>query len=72
MLILAYSAGLLAACATAYQPVPPGHAGPTAHLAGSSLYVDSGRAEVFALMAVDGLTVENTFGASAQASLSKA
>lgn len=57
----------LAACAT-YEPVPKDYTGPTAVIADSGISEDGTKAQLFALMEVDGNRVGNAFGASAAAS----
>ena len=57
----------LAGCAT-YQPVPQGYTGPTASVRDSGISEDSTKAQMFALMEIDGNRIANAFGASAIAS----
>jgi hypothetical protein len=64
-LILASS---LIGCA-AYQPVPEGYTGPTAKVADTGDYVDAyTKGQIFALMAVDGQRIKDSFWASNMAS----
>lgn len=58
---------LLHGCAT-YKPVPEGYAGPVAIVSDSGFSEDGTKAQIFALIEVDGHTIQNSFGASASAS----
>ena len=58
---------LLAGCAS-FEPVPKGYTGPTATVRDSGFSEDGTKAQLFALMEVDGNRVGNAFGASANAS----
>ncbi|MBI4998435.1 MAG: hypothetical protein HZC22_16375 [Rhodocyclales bacterium] len=60
-------AATLAGCA-AYQPVPEGYAGPIARISDSGQSEDGTKAKVFALSAVDGNSIRDSFRASAAAS----
>jgi len=60
----------LAGCA-AYQPVPPGYAGPVASISDSGFAEDGTKAQLFVLAEVEGNAVQNSFGASANASHGK-
>jgi hypothetical protein len=57
----------LTGCAT-YQPVPQGYTGPTASVRDSGFSEDGTKAQMFALMEIDGNRLSNAFGASAIAS----
>jgi hypothetical protein len=57
----------LVGCAT-YQPVPEGYSGPTAVVVDSGKYEDSSKAQLFAMVEVDGNRIMNSFLASANAS----
>jgi hypothetical protein len=57
----------LAGCAT-YQPVPQGYTGPTASVRDSGFSEDGTKAQMFALMEIDGNRLSNAFVASAIAS----
>lgn len=57
----------LAGCAT-YEPVPKDYTGPTAVIADSGFSENGTKAQLFALMEVDGNRIGNAFGASASAS----
>lgn len=61
-------AALLAGCATLHEPVPQGYTGPTAFLADSGFSEDGTKAQFFALLEVDGQSVDNTIFASRRAS----
>lgn len=61
------TAVLFAACAT-YEPVPKDHQGPTASVRDTGFSEDRTKAQMFALLEVDGNGVRNAFGASASAS----
>lgn len=60
----------IAGCAS-YQPVPKDYTGPTASVADTGSSESSAKAQIFALMEVDGNRVSNAFGASASASYGK-
>jgi hypothetical protein len=64
MLALATS---LVACAS-YEPMPKGYTGPTASVRDSGFSEDRTKAQMFAVVAIDGQSIANAFGASAQAS----
>jgi hypothetical protein len=66
-LIAVALAATLAACAT-YEPVPKGYTGPTASVRDSGFSEDRTKAQMFAMVQVDGQSIANAFGASAQAS----
>jgi hypothetical protein len=66
-LALAFATFALVGCAS-YQPVPAGYTGPTATLRDSGFSEDSTKAQIFALVAIDGNRTPNAFGASANAS----
>lgn len=55
---------LLGGCA-AYKPVPEGYSGPIAWVADSGRSEDGTKAQLFALIAVDGNPIESSFSASA-------
>ncbi|MGQ0711712.1 MAG: hypothetical protein ACT4NV_18410 [Rhodoferax sp.] len=55
-------------CATQYQPVPEGYSGPTATIRDSGFAEDSTKAQMFAVVEIDGERVMNAFWASAQRS----
>jgi hypothetical protein len=57
----------LAGCAS-YQPVPEGYTGPTAVITDSVITEDSSKAQLFVVSEVDGNRIDNSLGASAQAS----
>lgn len=57
----------LAACAT-YEPVPKDYSGPTASVQDTGFSEDGTKAQMFALMQIDGNRVMNAFWASANAS----
>ncbi|MGE0115100.1 MAG: hypothetical protein AB7T07_09495 [Steroidobacteraceae bacterium] len=57
----------LGACAT-YQPVPKDYSGPTASVKDSGFSEDGTKAQMFALVAIDGNRVPNAFTVSASAS----
>ena len=57
----------LAGCAT-NKPVPDGYTGPTATVADSGQQESGGKAQLFALMSIDGNRISNAFSASAGAS----
>ncbi len=59
---------LVSGCATQYQPVPEGYRGPTATIRDSGLAEDSTKAQMFAVVEIDGERVMNAFWASAQRS----
>lgn len=63
---LALVAGL-SACAT-YEPVPKDYTGPTSSVTDTGFSEDGSKAQMFALMSVDGNRLPNAFGASAVAS----
>lgn len=67
MLVSAVLAVSAAGCAT-YEPVPKGYSGPTATVMDSGMSEDGKKAQMFALMQVDGNRVMNAFWASANAS----
>jgi hypothetical protein len=58
---------MLAGCAS-FEPVPKGYTGPTATVRDSGFSEDGTKAQLFALMEVDGNRVGNAFAASANAS----
>lgn len=58
---------LLHGCAT-YKPVPEGYTGKVAVIADSGFTEGGTKAQIFALMEVDGNAIQNSFGASAGAS----
>jgi hypothetical protein len=60
-------AWLLASCAT-YQPVPKDYTGPTASVRDTGFSEDGTKAQMFALVEVDGNRIMNAFWASANAS----
>jgi hypothetical protein len=60
-------AAALAGCAS-YEPVPKEYTGPTATIRDSGFSEDSTKAQMFAVVAVDGNRVGNAFSASAMAS----
>lgn len=64
--VLALTLGL-GACAT-YEPVPKEYTGPTASVLDTGFSEDRSKAQMFALMAVDGNPIKNAFWASAEAS----
>lgn len=64
--VLAVSLGL-AGCAT-YEPVPKDYAGPTATVADTGFSEDGSKAQIFALIAIDGNSILNAFSESARAS----
>jgi hypothetical protein len=64
---LVVCAALLVGCAT-YQPVPKDYTGPTAAVRDTGFSEDGTKAQMFALMEVDGNRIANAFGASANAS----
>ena len=66
-LILALVIAVLAGCAT-YQPVPEGFTGPTAVVVDSGKYEDGSKAQIFAMVEVEGNRIMNSFWASANAS----
>lgn len=57
----------LTGCAT-YEPVPQGYAGPTATVVDTGFSEDGTKAQLFALVEIDGNSIANAFGASAIAS----
>jgi hypothetical protein len=57
----------LSACATV-SPVPQGYSGPVATIRDSGISESSGKAQMFVVMAVDGVEVQNSLGASRSAS----
>lgn len=57
----------LAACAT-YEPVGKDYTGPTATIRDSGFSEDGSKAQLFAVVEIDGNRVPNAFGASANAS----
>jgi len=57
----------LGGCAT-YEPVPKDYTGPTAVVGDTGLAEDGTKAQMFALMEIDGNRVGNAFSASAYAS----
>jgi hypothetical protein len=61
------AAVLLNGCAS-YKPVPDGYKGPVASISDSSISEGGTRAQIFALMDVNGNAIQNSFGASANAS----
>lgn len=64
--VLALSLGL-GACAT-YEPVPKDYSGPTASVLDTGFSEDGSKAQMFALMSIDGNRIPNAFSASANAS----
>lgn len=58
---------LLHGCAT-YNPIPEGYTGPVATIADSGFAESNAKAQIFALMEIDGNKIQNSFGASAAAS----
>jgi len=66
------ASGLLVALAlhgcAAYKPVPDGYTGPVAEVADSGTPGDGKKSTAFALMEVDGNSIDNSFRASASAS----
>lgn len=60
----------LAGCAS-YKPVPEGYAGPVATISDTGSSEDATKAQIFALVSVDGNPVPNSFGASRQASFNQ-
>lgn len=58
---------LASGCAT-YQPVPRDYTGPTATLHDTGFSEDTSKAQMFAVVAIDGNRVGNAFSASANAS----
>lgn len=63
-LVLASAVG---ACAT-YEPVPKDYSGPTSVVADTGFAEDNTKAQMFALIAIDGNSIANAFTASANAS----
>lgn len=61
----------LAGCATPYQPIPQGYAGPKANLADSIKPRTGSLAEFYAVVEIDGKSITNTFGATAAANQGK-
>ncbi len=57
----------LASCAT-YKPVPEGYTGPVAVISDSGFAESGSKAQIFALVEVDGNSIDNSFAASARAS----
>lgn len=57
----------LVGCAT-YQPVPPGYTGPVATVSDSEFAEGRAKAQLFALIEVDGNGIANSFSASRSAS----
>jgi hypothetical protein len=57
----------LGACAT-YEPVPKDYTGPTVTVIDTGFAEDGTKAQMFALIEVDGNRINNAFGASANAS----
>ena len=67
LVVLLSVAGLFAGCAT-YEPVPKDYTGPTALIRDSGFSEDGTKAQMFAVMEIDGNRVMNAFLASANAS----
>jgi len=67
VLITALVAVALGGCAT-YEPVPKDYNGPTALVRDTGFSEDGTKAQMFAVMAIDGNRVMNAFWASASAS----
>jgi hypothetical protein len=65
--VLICAASLFGACAT-YAPVPKDYSGPTASVRDTGVSEDGAKAQMFALMEIDGNRVMNAFWASANAS----
>lgn len=65
--LLILPALLLTACAT-YEPVQKDYSGPTASIRDSGAYESGSKAQLFAVVEVDGNRVMNAFWASANAS----
>ena len=57
----------LSGCAS-YQPIPEGYSGPTAVVADSGFAEDGTTAQLFVLDKIDGNMIDDSFGASANAS----
>lgn len=66
-LALPILAFVLSGCAT-YNPVPPDYKGPTAVIRDTGFKEDSTKAQLFAVMAVDGNRIGNAFAGTAMAS----
>lgn len=67
LLTSAFALAALAACAS-YQPVPEAYTGPTATVRDTGFAEDGSKAQMFALVAIDGNRIPNAFGESASAS----
>jgi hypothetical protein len=66
-LAAALVAASLVGCAS-YQPIPEGYKGPIATVSDSGFSEDGSKAQLFALVEIDGNHLANSFGATAQAS----
>lgn len=64
-------ATLLTGCATRYSPVPDGYTGPLVQLTDSVRTEDWSKAQIFAVVEIDGRPVDNSFNVSANASYGK-
>jgi hypothetical protein len=67
-IIVGVAAALALHGCASYKPVPDGYTGPVAVVADSGQREDATKAQVFALMEVDGNSIDNSFAASARAS----
>lgn len=67
LLIAASVTAILAGCAT-YEPVPKDYSGPTALVRDTGFSEDGSKAQMFAMVEIDGNRVMNAFWASANAS----
>jgi len=67
LLALGASLALLSGCAT-FEPVPKDYVGPTATIRDTGFSEDSRKAQMFAVVEIDGNGIMNAFGASAMAS----
>lgn len=67
VLTLAFTALTLVGCAS-FEPMPAGYSGPTASVRDTGFSEDGTKAQIFALVEVDGNRTPNAFGASANAS----
>lgn len=67
LLALAITVLALTGCAS-FEPVPAGYSGPTASVRDTGFSEDGTKAQIFALVEIDGNRTPNAFGASANAS----
>jgi len=67
-LAICFALLLLTSCASSYKPVPDDYTGPTATISDSGIVESQSKAQLFAVTAIDGNPIANSFGATAHAS----